>query len=188
MTWLLAFVAAVTGSFGCTGGRDAETPTARMSAEQQILSVGRRWQAREQQDGFRASQGPVGQPARSAAPAKQVAVFHRTITTSLQLEPGATEAVETFELDERFKLDNGQWYRCQARTTAQVRLRYGKKRGEAALEVSQPERRVTRRCTPPDFPEPVLELPATTSRFRLRGDQLVGFEPVSEKRTFVPAL
>jgi hypothetical protein len=72
-----------------------------------------------------------------------------------------------------------------AQSERKVRVRYGRRQGNPAMEVTSPSRVLRRECRPSDFPESEVTLPGGTSRFRLEDAQLVGFAPLSEKRVFL---
>jgi hypothetical protein len=159
---------------GC-GGKPAETPV-RIEHEQastQILRVAQRWQASQHQKGLRSA------PSR-------VSVFEVRIDSRLDLQNGGPKVRETLEVSESFELRDGRRFRCSSSTTLELQAHYGRRHAEPAVELIRPATRLERRCQPPDYPEPVLELPAQSARFVLSDDQLRAFAPPLEKRVYLP--
>ncbi len=153
--------------------RDAEAPPARLSAEQEVLAIAPVWQALEEEHGAR-------------GPNQKISVFDLKQRTTLTLREGQRTAEEKIEVKERFEMKNGAVYECRARGLAKVQVRFGRKAGEAALEVQRPSMLLPRTCAPSDFPERELQLSGGTSRFLLQDERLVGFAPPSERRVFLP--
>ena len=89
-------------------------------------------------------------------------------------------------MKERFQLKSGQSYECRARGLVKVRVRFGRKSGEPAVEIQRPSLMMSRTCHPSDFPDRELQMPGVGARFLLQDEQLVGFAPPSEKRVFLP--
>ncbi len=107
-----------------------------------------------------------------------ISMFAARITSSVALDPGVV-------YDETFKVGD-QTFQCQARADVHIALVYGKHVDEAAVEMRRPALRIARACNRPGFLEPVLELPAASARFVLRGDRLIPFAPATEKRSYLP--
>ncbi len=148
-------------------------PVQEETPEAEILRVGSIWEARQGGKSFRSAPDPV-------------AVAELETISVLALERGAKQAKEEIELTERFQMRAGGEFICRARGGARVGVRYGRKSGQPALEVTRPPVRVTRECNPPDFPDPEVELASGTARFILRGDRLTAFAPPLEKRVYLP--
>ena len=159
---------------GCGGqSREAEAPPKKVTAEAEVLGISSVWQALEEAHGTR-------------GPNHKVAVFDLKQRTTLTLFEGQTTAEEKVEVKERFELKNGAMFECRARALSKVRVRFGRRNGEPALEVQRPSRVMARTCQPSGFPEPEIQLVGGGSRFLLQDEQLVGFAPPSEKRVFLP--
>ena len=54
------------------------------------------------------------------------------------------------------------------------------------MELIQPKLVLTRQCYPAGFKDTLLKLPTRTSRFALKGDQLVAYAPKVDKRHYIP--
>lgn len=159
---------------GCGGReREAEAPEQRLGAEAEVLAISSVWQALEEAHGTR-------------GPKDKIAVFDLKQRSTLTLREGQTEGEEKVELKESFEMKNGARFECRARGLVKVRVRFGRKHGEPAVEVRRPSMVLARTCQPSDFPERELQLPGSASRFLLQDEQLVGFAPPSEKRVFLP--
>jgi hypothetical protein len=159
----------------CGGGEpEAQAPVAAMSPEDQILRLGRTWESAWGENGFRNPPSPIAR-------------FDTKVTSRIAFQPGATTARETLSLASTFRLTTGGNYTCAAGGDVRVAVRWGDHAGEPAVEVRRPAVRLVQRCTPPDFPEPALDMPAVAARFALRGDRLVPLAPPTEKREYIPA-
>lgn len=159
---------------GCAGGEpEAVAPIERESPAEQILRVGKNWEARWAEQGFRTA------PSR-------IALFDTHVTSRLSLSRGKTTARETLAFEGSFKLQDGTAYSCRAGVETTVSVAYGDRAGEAAVEVSRKGLRLSRTCDKPGFPEPEFVVPVSRARFALRGDKLVGFDPPTERREYLP--
>jgi len=164
----------VPATVGCAGAEsEARAPVAQEQPADEILRIGKAWESSLQDKGFRSPPSPIS-------------MFSEIITSTLQLSPGSSTAVETLAFDGSFKARDSN-YHCQARATLHVTVTYGRHAEEAAIEIRRPGVQIARVCDLPGFPEPVLEVPATAARFALRGDRLVPFAPPTEKRAYLPA-
>jgi hypothetical protein len=106
--------------------------------------------------------------------------------TRIELVKGEQNARQTSSYLERFVMRDGEETHCETTVEGSVEVRYGRRQGEAALEIGWPGVSTPRRCQRPDDRIPPLEEGAERSRFVLRSDQLVGVEPALEKRSFLP--
>jgi hypothetical protein len=158
----------------CGGGEpEAKAPVAQERPEDEILRIGRTWESSLEDKSFRSAPSPIS-------------MFSETVTSTLQLAPGSSTALETLAFDGSFKARDSNFH-CLARAELRVTVAYGRHTEEAAIEIRRPAAQVARTCDLPGFPEPVLDLPASAARFALRGDRLVPFAPPTEKRTYLPA-
>ena len=119
--------------------RPAEAPTERLTAEQEVLKVSSSWQALEQEHGTRGAKS-------------KVAVFDIKTRSTLTLVKGSAEGSEKIEFKEHFETPTGEAFECRATTTAHVRVRYGRRQGVPALQVSRPSVILRRVCQPAGFP------------------------------------
>jgi hypothetical protein len=116
-----------------------------------------------------------------------IASFERQVISRLVLLEGQPTATESVSFTERFVLRDGGEVRCSGDLTGEASVVYGLKAGEPALELAWPGRRYERTCEPSSPAVGEDERSAGRARFVLRSDQLVGVEPVREKRNFLPA-
>jgi hypothetical protein len=159
---------------GCGSAETAAPPPVeRETPSAQIFRVGRTWEARIQEKGFRSAPSPIS-------------VFDVQLTSKLVFEEGQSVATEKLDVSERFEMRDGRAYACTAKTSLQVAVRFGYRREEPAVEIQRPPSALPRTCQPADFPEPEVDLPSGSARFVLRGDQLVAFAPTLEKRVYLP--
>jgi hypothetical protein len=159
---------------GCGhAANDAKIPVQHEPASAQISRIARRWQAFTQDKGFRSAPSPIS-------------VFEIQLKSSLDLEQAGANARETLQVSEQFELRDGRRFHCESQQVVAVEARYGFRQNEPALELRRPALRLARHCTPPDYPEAVLELPAEASRFVLSDDQLRAFAPKRDRRVYLP--
>jgi hypothetical protein len=170
----LAIITAL-GESACSGA-PAVPPAAPVAEgpEDGILRIAATWEARHAEKGLRSPPSPI-------------ASFDRQLLSRVALVRGASDATEEFTYAERFVLRDGTSVSCAGSAELQISVAYGRKAGEAALELTWPALRQPRACEPSHGGIPDLERPAGRARFVLRSDQLVGIEPALEKRTFLPA-
>jgi hypothetical protein len=170
------FAALALGSLlaaACGGAEpEARAPVVHERPEDEILRIGRTWQATHEDKGFR-------------TPPSAVSMFSELVTSTLTFSPGARDAVEAISLDGTFKVRDAT-YHCQAHAELRVAVTFGRHADEAAVEVGRPSAQVARTCDLPGFPEPVVQIPLSAARFALRGDRLVAFAPPTERRAFLP--
>jgi hypothetical protein len=160
----------------CGGGEpEAQAPVVRESGKDQVLRIGRAWESRWEDKGFR-------------APPSRISLFSSKATSRIAFSESSGAATESLTLEESFKLTDGSEFVCRSGTETAVTAKFGDHAGETAVELRRPAVSLTRTCTPSGFPEPVLELEGTAARFALRGDRLVPFAPPKERREYIPAL
>jgi hypothetical protein len=111
-------------------------------------------------------------------------MFNNTRTSLLLLSP--TAAQEQLTIDETLQLRVGGVVRCTTTIEHQLRVRYGRRQGEAAVEIVRPAIHTPRSCAAGAPPEPMLDEPERRALFVLRADTLVAVEPVLEKRKYLP--
>jgi hypothetical protein len=158
-------------------GPKASPPDAapkHISAEDDILQVAKVWRNGEKTRGAR-------------PPPSKIAIFEIDFETTITLVPGKGGGEEHIEVRERFETREGRQFECRAEKTSPIRAKYGRRKGEPAVELSRPPIRLSRQCKPPDFHEPEIQLGTEGSRFLLQDERLVGFQPVGEKRVFLPS-
>lgn len=170
----LALAVATFATAGC-GGRDrgGEAPVRKLTAEGEVLRLGHVWQALEEERGIR------------GAPEK-IARFEIKRRSTLTFTDGQPKGEELLEVKEVFELRNGAVFECATQATLPLRVRFGRRHGQPAVEVQRPTRSIPRNCRPDGFPNPELVLGGGSSRYRLQDEQLVGFAPLSEKRVYMP--
>jgi hypothetical protein len=160
---------------GCAGNEpEVRVPIAREGPEEQILRVGTSWDARWSEQGF-------------LNPPSAISLFDTRVTSRLSFSPGKRTARETLAFESSFKLRSGTSYSCRASADTTVAVAFGNRAGEAAVEVWRKPLRLSRTCDKAGFPESEFVVPETRARFALRGDKLVGFDPPTERREYLPA-
>lgn len=158
---------------GCgAGGAQAPTQVEEETAEASVRRVGSAWASTVEERGT-----PGGR--RSLA-------RYRSVQTIRLLLTGSERGEEEVDAREELELTSGGRVVCSAKGARPVELRFGRRRGEPALEVVRPRLLLRRSCQGGRPPDPVLTIPAERVRFVLRADQLVPFEPAGERRVFLP--
>lgn len=173
--WLPALIAGATLALGCGAGEPPpRVPIQVLGPEDEILSVSSSWESRQRDKELRSEPSSIS-------------VYEVSEVSRLEFVSGASVASELLALEEVFLMRNGQSFRCRSEQRFEVAVRFAPKGEEPAVQVQRPAATLTRVCEPPGFPEPMLSLPARISRFVLRDEQLVAFDPPLEKRLFLPA-
>jgi hypothetical protein len=159
---------------GCARAPEQPPPEVKRELPStQILRVAEHWQAMLKEKGFRSEPSPVN-------------VFEVHFQSTLDLQHGAPHVREELEVLEDFQLRDGRRFHCESRTSLSLQARYSRRHGEPAVELIRPASRLARRCVPPSYPDPVLELPRQAGRFVLADDELRAFAPALEKRVYLP--
>jgi hypothetical protein len=162
------------GAAACASEPPPEAAPVRLdSPEDQVLRIGRVWQALEEAKGFHTPPNPIS-------------VYDVKSAATLRIVAGQKVAREEIELRESFQMRAGGNFQCSARAVLESRLKWALHGGEPAVEITRPAARIARRCRPSGFSEPELDLPGGSARFVLRGDQLVAFAPALVKRVYLP--
>jgi hypothetical protein len=96
-------------------------------------------------------------------------------------------AREELTIQEHVQLRAGGAVDCQTTLTHALGVRYGRRQGEAAVELLRPPLHGARVCSLGTHPEPVLKQPEHRALFVLRADALVAVEPPLEKLKYLPS-
>lgn len=168
----LALVGSLTAATGC-GGREAAPPQPPLqeTPADEILRIGERWLASSQQRGL-------------LSPPSPISVF--VVREESRLELHANSARESLLIEEELDLRDGGKVLCQTRFEHSLGLRWGRREGEAAVELRRPALRGTRSCQGGTHPESFLERAGGPVRFVLRSDTLIAVDPPREERQYVP--
>ncbi|MEZ4374640.1 MAG: hypothetical protein R3B07_27740 [Polyangiaceae bacterium] len=159
---------------GCKKKQCQEAQTVRAeTAEDEILRVGARWQATQEARGFE-------------SPPSNVSVFNTRVQSVLVFKAGEQAVVEGLSATEDFELRDGTRIHCEGQLEVHARVFYGRRGGEAAIQLERPRVRIPRRCSGGAPPDAALSLPRSVARFVLRDDQLIAVEPPLEKRVYLP--
>jgi hypothetical protein len=162
---------AVMTQSGCGGGQErVEAPVQNESASDEIRRVATTW--------------TNATPAKGIlSPPSPVSVFHTLRRSVITLAPEGAREVLTVE--EELEMRDGRKVRCSQGFEHPLVVRYGRKQGEAAVEVTRPPLSATRNCEG-THPEPEFQEPARVTRFVLRSDRLIAVEPTTDGRTYLP--
>lgn len=158
-------------SVACAGRKNTPPPTvATETAEAEVTRISHVWTSTQTEKTL-------------LSPPSSVSVRAQSRTS--RVEFGASGAREALVIAERFDLRAGGSVRCETRFEHAIELRWGRKAGDAAVEMTRPPLSGARSCegTPP---EPQLTEPARAALFVLGADQLVAVEPALEERIYRP--
>ncbi|MCA9648113.1 MAG: hypothetical protein KC492_45785 [Myxococcales bacterium] len=176
MRWfaLLGLCGLVALPCGCKRQQGPSTQEVRAETpEDEILRVGARWQATQEARGF-------------DSPPSQISVFDTRVQSVLVFKAGEKALLEGLTATEDFELRDGTRVHCEGKIEVHTRVRYGRRQGEAAIQLERPRVRIPRRCSGGSPPEASLTLPRSVARFVMRDDQLIAVEPPLEKRVYLP--
>lgn len=156
---------------GCAGNkREVEAPVRQETPADEIRRVSNEWVYTAPTQGL-------------LSPPSPISVFH-TITRSVVTFRGE-EAHEELTIWEDLELRSGGTVRCANKFSHPLKVRWGRKNGEPAVEISRPALEGKRTCDG-IHPEANFAEPARVARFVLRSDRLVAVEPATDGRTYLP--
>lgn len=174
MNWrpasIVGFMLAALGS-GCAGGTpEAQEPVQEETPADEILRVSAAWTSIEAETNI-------------LSPPSPLSLVKRRMASHIELS--FESATERLTIDEEIELRSGGKLRCSTSLERSIELRYGRKAGEAAVELTSPPAALPRRCDG-QHPEPTLELPPRRALFVVRADRLIAIEPRTDGRTYLP--
>lgn len=159
------------GCVACAGGQSGpEAPLLKETAADEIQRISSTWSSTEIEKGLLSPPSPI-----SLSTTKRSSV--------VRLTPDA--ATEALTIEESLDLRAGGRVRCRTSFDHPLTIRFGRKQGEAAIELERPALSAPRRCDGP-HPEPLLSEPARRGLFVLRGDQLIAVDPPRDDRRYRP--
>jgi len=156
---------------GCGGGQQEAPKTVETeTAAAEVARIARTWSSTQIEKSLLSPPSPIS-----------VQVSARTS----RLELGSQLGREQLAVDEQFELRSGARVHCLTKFDHAVRLRFGRKGGEAAIEVTRPALNARRICdgTPP---EAVLSEAQRRVLLVLSADQLVAVDPPLDERIYRP--
>jgi len=164
-------VLGLVGLVACGGKQQKPPPVvSRETAQEEVFRIAQTWTSTQVDKSLLSPPSPISM---------------RSSTRVSRLELGSTEGHELLTVDEQFELRQGGQVRCRTRFEHSVRLRWGRKSGEAAVEVTRPAISAERSCDGPS-PEGVLREDVKSVLFVLNADQLVAVDPPLEERIYRP--
>ncbi len=167
-----ALVAVALLATGCGGDEKRPPPVVRQeSPADEVLRLSARW-----------SNAAADQSLLS--PPSAISVIQSTTRTELSL--GETSGTERVIVAETVEFRSGGGLRCETTFESPVRLRYGRREGEAIVEVTRGAIAAPRRCSGA-HPEPTLRLPESRVVLLLTADTLKVIEPRVDRRSFLPS-
>jgi hypothetical protein len=168
--WLL--LAGAVG-LGCGPRAEPERPPVREeSAEEAILRISEHWAATA------VDQKLFSPPAKLSL---------RRVKRTSTLHFGPDGATEDLLVEEELEVRGGSTLRCRTGAELQLGARFGRRKGEAAVELTRPPLSLARSCDGLP-PEPLLVEPSQRALLVLRSDRLVVVEPTVDGRAYLPTL
>ncbi len=163
-------VATVVVLVACGGRREEAKPVQRQTSADEILRISTTWSATLPEQGL-------------LSPPSPISLYKNSRTSTITLSEAA--AHETLVIEENLQLRDGQDVRCSTSVDHELAVRYGRRKGEAAVELSRPPLSVVRNCQG-THPDGAISEGPTTALFVLRADTLIAVEPPLEKRKYLP--
>lgn len=168
---LTALPCAVLLLAACSGKQSTPPPTVgKETAQAEVTRIGRTWTSTQVDKSLLSPPSPISVRA--------------TARTS-RLELDGPEGRERLAIDETFELRSGGEVHCLTEFEHSVGLVWGRKGGEAAVEVTRPALSAQRRCDG-TAPEPALSEGVRRVLLVLRADQLVAVDPPLDDRIYRP--
>lgn len=160
------------GFTACAGPQEeVEAPVATEGAGEELRRVAVVWSSTEPTKGI-------------LSPPSPISMFHATTRSVITLS--RDQAQEELTIWEELELRSGVTIHCANKFVHPLTVRYGRKHGEAAVEITRPTLRGSRTCDGA-HPDPNFNVPRRVARFALRSDRLVAVEPSTDKRVYLPA-
>jgi hypothetical protein len=154
---------------GCGGGKEPPPPPiAKQTAADEVLRIGNLWTNVKPEKGI-------------LSPPSKISLFRTHRKSELRVSAGAI--IERLVIEEEIQLRDGPLIRCATQFEHQVGHRWGRKHGQAALEIVRPALNSERACDHV-HPDGSLQEPARRALFVLRSDNLVAVEPIVDKRIY----
>lgn len=155
----------------CGGGnQSAPPPIQTMTAADEVLRVSDVWTSVQPNQGI-------------LSPPSKISMFRGTRSSEIRLTESS--ATERFTIEEEVELRSGGKVRCRTTFEHALALRWGRKAGEPAVELTRPALSGARSCDG-IHPDGDLSEPALRALMVLRSDQLVVIEPLVDQRKFLP--
>jgi hypothetical protein len=153
----------------------AEPPSAprRETPADEILRVAEVWQSTAHEKSL-------------LSPPSPVSVADVNTESTVRFSRDGKQAKERLIFRERFQLHDGRTFECGASAELELGVAWGRRRGEAAVQLTRPAATVLRRCVPEGFGDATLEPSAGPARFVIRADRLLAVDPPLEKRVYLP--
>jgi len=171
MKKLAATVALSVSLLNACGGDKKEhvAPVKMQTAAEEVLRIGETWASVTPEKGI-------------LSPPSKISVFETHSTSELRLaKEGGTEVLQ---IAEEIKLRTGEVVRCTTRFEHSVVVRWGRRQGEAAVEITRPQVTGPRNCDGL-HPEGPIAQSSKKALFVLRSDNLVAIEPRLDKRVYI---
>src|SRR5690606_17747072 len=136
---IIPILASLSFAVSCAPSKDAKRPAVELqSAADEILRIGETWSSAHSEKGI-------------LSPPSKISVFTTVVRSEITLsEHGASEVLL---IQEEITLRTGGTVACETRFEHPLRLKWGRRQGEAAVKVSRPPISGLRSCNG-SHPEP----------------------------------
>jgi len=156
---------------GCGGKGSGPPPTvAKETAEAEVTRISHRWTSTQVDKAL-------------LSPPSPISVRAQTRVSEITFGQGSAE--ERLVIEEQFELRSGATIRCRTRFEHGLVVRFGRKSGDAAVELTRPALQAGRSCDGPP-PEATLLEPERRALLVLQSDQLIAVEPALDERIYRP--
>lgn len=165
-----AFGLAAAALTGCGADKkETATPVQIQTSADEILRIGETWATTVPNKGI-------------LSPPSKISVFKTHTKSELTLSKNGGKEVLT--ISEEVQLRSGGSVSCSTRFEHNVQLRWGRRRGEAAVEITRPQVTGQRHCEGL-HPEGAIAQSEKKALFVLRSDNLIAIEPKLDKRVYI---
>lgn len=156
---------------GCGGGNtEVKAPPKEETPADEVLRIAANW----------SSVQPVN---AILSPPSPISLIRGSIKSQVHLTK--KDAEEELTIVEDIELRGGGNVLCESVFRHPLSVRYGRKGGEAAVELGRPALNGRRACEG-IHPEPDLVAEPVVALFVLKSDQLVAIEPKTDGRSYLP--
>lgn len=148
----------------------APPPVQMMTAADEILRIGETWSSSHAEKAI-------------LSPPSKISLSNTIVRSEISFSQNS--ARERLTIQEEVSLRSGGTIHCETTFEHALRLKWGRKQGEAAVKLQRPSLSGPRACNGP-HPELVISRPSAEALFVLRSDELIPVEPPLEKRRYIP--
>lgn len=161
------------GLLSACGGDEqpARAPIAHETPATEVLRLGKVWSSMTSEKGL-------------LTPPSPISLFEVSEESRITLAPES--ASEELIVSEKVKLRSGVELHCSTTIKHDLGVRWGRREGESAVELTRPAVSAPRVCDRAGHPDPTITREGGPVRFVLRSDNLVAVDPATDGRVYHP--